>query len=88
MIAVLGALLAVAGALVLYAAYRPRGHGKPEARPVARVAGWLLVVGSLAALLTHFGPGTAVFVHLLLLMLAWTLAPLILAWARPAGGEK
>lgn len=90
MIALLGALLAVAGAIILHSEYRPAagGRGKSSRRPLRRAAGWLLLAAALAALLTHFGPGTAVFVYLLLLMLAWTLSPLLLAWARPAAKGK
>ncbi|WP_199553294.1 hypothetical protein [Sandaracinobacteroides hominis] len=88
MIVVLGAMLALAGALVLYVEHRPKGRGVAVRRPLVRALGWALLAAALAVLLTHFGPATAIFVFLLLLMLAWMLAPLIATFARPGSGES
>lgn len=83
-----GALLTLAGAILLYRSAVPRGRKAASPHPALRWGGWLLLAGGIFLLLSHYGPATAVFVLLLLLMLLWSLVPLAVAWLSPRGGKE
>lgn len=76
----LGALLAYAGASNQRLSATPR--------PALRWVGWALLAIALLALLTSFGPTAAVFTWMTMVMLIWSIIPLVIAWRdarrRPA----
>lgn len=82
------AVLTVA-ALALYLA---SPHQKLVQSPLPRCAlawtGVALLVVALAVLASIAGSATAVYIHLTILMLLWSVPPLALAWWRAQGEEE
>lgn len=74
-------LLTVAGATLVYAGAQ---HQKLLAspRPALRWRGWLALILALVPMVGWFGPATAVFTWATLLMLVWSVVPLVAAWRR------
>lgn len=91
MIALFGWLAAIAGAVIVYLDARPRARrsarGVPPRHIIFRALGWLLLAASFAALLSHYGSATAVFILLFVIMLTWSLVPLASAWASRRAGD-
>lgn len=74
------ALTMVVGAGLLYLSTR---HQAALARPLGRPARWtgaLAVVASLLFLLSFMGSATAVFTWLTVLMVLWSLPPVVIRW--------
>ncbi|MFV0643596.1 MAG: hypothetical protein ACK5NN_03720 [Sphingomonadaceae bacterium] len=69
------------GALVVYLSAPKQGIlPNPLPKSSATIAGVILLISSLAILLTLLGVATALFAWLTGLMLVWTVAPLGLVW--------
>ncbi len=77
LIAGLGALMAVAGGLLLYlASPNQRLTERRIARRPAALAGMIAELAALACFLAVAGPATAVFIWLTAAMTLWSIAPL------------
>ncbi len=83
----LGGLTSLAGAVLLYLA-APKQRVLPKAvrpRRGLAAAGWLLQALALACFLKISGAATAVFIWVTLAMTFWSVLPLATAWRDPAG---
>lgn len=81
--AVIGALLTMIGAFLLYGgADNQRLSARGGRRPAFRIAGGAAFVLALPFLFGGLGPATAIFMWLILAMLIWSIVPLALAWWR------
>ena len=89
MIAVLGGVVVVVGATLLYLASPNQRLAK--ARLPGRLLAWtgIAALASVLALVLRWaGPVASVFIVVTLAMVAWTVLPLIVAWWRGAPEGK
>lgn len=85
----LAGLLAVAGALLLYAAApAQRLTAGPLPRRALALSGITALIAALALLLSLAGPATAVFILFTLAMTIWSIVPLAAAWRRRPRGDS
>ncbi|MBS0224293.1 MAG: hypothetical protein JSR91_26530 [Proteobacteria bacterium] len=85
--ALIGAILTVLGAFLLYLGARHQKLMRPLG-PFGKCSAVIVLGAGLALLLGSLGPAAAVFAWMIGAMLVWTIAPLTIAWWRGAPDGK